>query len=73
MTTITINERTKAGRALLELAKLLSLTNKGVEINKEGSYSPEFIEKIQKAEKNIKEGKTKTIDPNDVWGSLGLK
>jgi hypothetical protein len=73
MTTITINERTKAGKALLELAKLLSLTNKGVKINEEGSYNPEFVEKILKAEKNIKEGKTKTIDPNDVWGSLGLK
>ncbi|MBF4473167.1 MULTISPECIES: DUF2683 family protein [Flavobacterium] len=73
MTTITINERTKAGKALLELAKLLSLTNKGVEINEESTYAPEFVEKIMKAEKNIKEGKTKTIDPNDVWGSLGLK
>ncbi|WP_348824161.1 DUF2683 family protein [Flavobacterium aestuarii] len=73
MTTITINERTKAGKALLELAKLLSLTNKGVEINEESPYKPEFVEKILKAEKNIKEGKTKTIDPNDVWGSLGLK
>ena len=73
MTTITINERTKAGKTLLELAKLLSLTNKGVEINEESTYNPEFVEKILKAEKNIKEGKTKTIDPNDAWGSLGLK
>lgn len=30
MTTITINERTKAGKTLLELAKLLAATNKGV-------------------------------------------
>lgn len=33
MTTITINERTKAGKALLELANLLATNNKGVTIN----------------------------------------
>lgn len=33
MTTITINERTKAGKALLELANLLASSNKGVIIN----------------------------------------
>jgi len=70
MTTITINERTKAGKTLLELAKLLSLTNKGVEINEESPYDPEFVVKILEAEKR---GNYKTIDPDDVWGSLGLK
>lgn len=33
MTTITVNERTKAGKALLELAKMLAVTNKGVSID----------------------------------------
>jgi len=33
MTTITINERTKAGKTLLELANLLATSNKGVTIN----------------------------------------
>lgn len=33
MTTITINERTKAGKAILELAKLLSESSKGVVID----------------------------------------
>lgn len=73
MTTITINEHTKAGKTLLELARLLSVNDKAVEIKEESPYNPEFVEKILKAEKNIKEGKTKTIDPNDIWGSLGLK
>ena len=40
---------------------------------RKSAYNPEFVEKTLKAEQNIKEGKTKTIDPNDVWGSLGLK
>jgi hypothetical protein len=30
MTTIIINERTKAGKTMLELAKMLSASNKGV-------------------------------------------
>ena len=43
-------------------------------INKEeGLYSPEFIEKVRKAEENIKNGETTTLNPDDIWGSLGLK
>ncbi|MCL6461181.1 MAG: hypothetical protein I4O51_04835 [Flavobacterium micromati] len=72
MTTITVNKRTKAGKALLELAKLLSISNKGVVIE-ESPYNPEFVKKIIEAEKNILDGNYKTIDPNDLWGSLGLK
>lgn len=70
MTTITLNKRTKAGKTLLELAKLLSVTNKDIEISEESPYSPEFVEKILEAERR---GNYKTIDPNDVRGSLGLK
>ena len=70
MTIITINERTKAGKTLLELAKLLSVNDKGVEIKEDSPYNPEFVEKVLEAEKR---GNYKTIDPDDVWGSLGLK
>jgi hypothetical protein len=81
MTTITINERTKAGKTLLELAKLLALANKGVVIdeaeknelilNEEKSiYNPKFVEMIKKAQKSKKRT---IVDPDDVWGSLGLK
>jgi hypothetical protein len=70
MTTITINERTKAGKTLLELARLLSVNDKAVEIKEESPYNPEFVEKILEAEKR---GNYKTIDPDDIWGSLGLK
>jgi hypothetical protein len=77
MTKITINERTKAGKIVLELAKMLSATNKGVSIDPkeevENVYSNTFIVKIKKAEENIKKGETKILNPNDVWGSLGLK
>jgi hypothetical protein len=76
MTTITINERTKAGKALLELAKLLAVTNKGIKIEEEESpYNPEFVAKIKKSYDDYNTGKSKsiTLDPNDIWGSLGLK
>ena len=81
MTTITINERTKAGKTLLELAKLLSVSNKGVSIDegiekelileKEKSvYNPKFVAKIKLAEKQIKEGKTTTISTESIWESI---
>jgi hypothetical protein len=77
MTIISINERTKAGKIVLELAKMLATTNKGVSIvpkeELENGYSDAFVAKIKRAEKNIEKGETKTLNPNDVWGSLGLK
>lgn len=84
MTTLTIkiNERSKKGKAFLEFAKTFFDEGKDVEIiesdskaiKKEKSiYSEAFIKKIKKAEENIKNGNCITIDPNDIWGSLGLK
>jgi len=81
MTTITINERTKAGKTLLELAKLLSVSNKGVRIDEDiekekileeekGVYNPKFVAKIKLAEKQIKEGKTTTINTDSIWESI---
>ena len=81
MTTITINERNKAGKTLLELAKLLSISNNGVSIDegieieliikkKKSSYNPKFVAMVKKAQKSKKRT---IVDPNDVWGSLGLK
>lgn len=83
MITITINERTKAGKIVLELAKMLSVTNKGVSIDselnktavtvterKKDTYNPEFVKMILKSSKSKKRT---VINPDDVWGSLGLK
>lgn len=81
MTTITINERTKAGKTLLELAKILSVNNKGVRIDVElgkesilkeeaSRYNPKFVAMVKKAQKSTKRT---IVDPNDIWGSLGLK
>lgn len=81
MTTITINERTKAGKIVLQLARMLSASNKGVTIDSQIgndfslsddgiSYNPKFVAMVKKAQKSKKRT---IIDPNDVWGSLGLK
>ena len=45
MTTITINERTKAGKIVLELAKMLSVSNKGVAIETKENSSKKVIKK----------------------------
>ena len=82
MTTIKINERTKTGKAFMVMLETFFKGVEGIEIietdskkiNKvEGLYSPEFIEKVRKAEENIKNGETTTLNPDDIWGSLGLK
>lgn len=38
MITIEINERTKAGKALLETARIMAQKNEGIEITKENSF-----------------------------------
>lgn len=61
MTTITINERTKAGKTLLELAKMLSASNKGVTIESEAvektvpNNTDEFLKKVRRSAKHARE------------------
>ncbi len=83
MTTIKINERTKTGKAFMEMFEAFFKGVEGIEIvetdhygqvNEEQSiYSPEFIEKVRKAEENIKNGETTRLNPEDILGSLGIK
>jgi len=72
MTTITLNEKTKAGKIVLELAKIVAQSNKGISIEAVAvkDYSNEFKEKIRKAEQEIKEGKTITITTQSIWESI---
>jgi hypothetical protein len=82
MTTLTIkiNESSKKGKAFLEFAKTFFNDEKDVEIVESGSnitkaetenlYNPEFVAMVKKAQKSKKRT---VIDPNDIWGSLGLK
>jgi hypothetical protein len=52
--------------ALKAIAKALKIS---VE-TKKSPYDPDFVATIKGAEKR---GNYKTIDPDDVWGSLNLK
>lgn len=76
MTTLTIkiNEKSKKGKAFLEFAQTFFADSKDVEItkkeDKEECYNPEFVEMVLKASKSKKRT---TVDPNDIWGSIGLK
>ena len=69
MITIEINERTKAGKALLEVARLFSKEKKGVKII-ESPYNPEFVAEIKAREKSSKGKKMDRVNPDDVWGSI---
>jgi len=67
METLIMHPETKEQLAALKaVAKALKVS---VE-TKKSPYNPEFVEMIKTAEKR---GNFKTIDANDVWGSLGLK
>lgn len=79
MTTIKINERTKTGKAFMAMFEAFFKGVDGIEIiendskktkKEESFYSAEFIEKIKKAEDNIKKGKTTRLNPEDIWGSI---
>ncbi len=49
MITIEINERTKAGKALLETARIMAQKNEGIEITQENTI---LIAKIKRNRKN---------------------
>ncbi|HAH56068.1 MAG TPA: hypothetical protein DCM02_12510 [Flavobacterium sp.] len=84
MTTLTIkiDKRTKAGKEFMAMSEPFFNNVEGIEIvetnskeieNEYYTYSPEFKEKIKRAQENIKRGEFVTLNPNDIWGSLGLK
>lgn len=78
--TIKINKRTKAGKAFLAMSESFFKGVNGIEIIEQDSkkvknelnslYNPEFVAMVKKAHNS----KIRTvIDPNDLWGSIGLK
>lgn len=79
MTTIKINERTKAGKAFMAMFEAFFKGVDGIEIvendsekrkKEESLYDPEFVKMVLESAKSKKRT---VIDPNDIWGSLGLK
>lgn len=69
--TVKINERSKLGKAIMDLLISTSKESDAVEfVEQKSPYNPEFVKKIKQAQKR---GVYREIDPKDVWGSLGLK
>ncbi|MDN3587254.1 hypothetical protein QWY86_11280 [Pedobacter aquatilis] len=67
METLIMHPETKEQLAALKaIAKALKVNIE----TKKSPYNPEFVKIIKNAEKK---GNYKTVDPDDVWGSLGLK
>jgi len=78
--TIKINEKTKAGKAFRAMTETFLKNAKGIEIienpsdTEEKVYNLEFLKMIKARAENIKDkSKWTLLDPNDVWGSLGLR
>jgi phosphoribosylformylglycinamidine (FGAM) synthase-like enzyme len=77
--TIKIDERTKEGKAFMAMTDVFFKNKEGIEITKSNSrkdkkeespYNPDFVAMVKKAQKSKKRT---VVNPNDVWGSLGLK
>jgi hypothetical protein len=75
MATIIINEKSKQAKAIIAMLKTFDFVEfiSNADKNEKEDYSPEFVEKVKKAKQEIKEGKTIVMNPEDIWGSLGLK
>jgi hypothetical protein len=69
METIIIQTDPKKSKAIKQFLKAF-----GVMFETEKSpYAPAFVKKIKARTQNAEAGNTVTIDPNNLWESLGLK
>ena len=74
MVTIKVKENSKQAKAIIEMLKTFSFVEFVDDSKNEKSpYDPKFVAKILKAQKEITTGNTLVLNPNDIWGSLGLK
>jgi len=74
MITIEINERTKAGKALLQAARIMAQKNEGIEITKENSI---LISKIKRNRQKQILSETEKADfleelRNELWIWKGI-
>jgi len=75
MTTIKINDKSKQAKAIIAMLRAFDFVEfiSSEKIEEKNTYNPDFEAKMKKAMQEIKEGKTTLINPDDVWGSIGLK
>ena len=75
MTTITLNidEKSKKGKALLAFLKAFKIDqNDDISLVEEpkSPYNKDFVNKIEKSRKEIKEGKSIKIETASIWESI---
>jgi len=63
---LTINERTSAGKALLNYLLSLGVIN-DAPAKKDSPYNPEYVAMIKRSQKEAREGKCKAIKTEDLW------
>jgi hypothetical protein len=75
MNTFIVHADGKVSKALVAIFKALDVTFeiKKEQAEEESPYDPAFVKKILERAENAKKGNVTTIDPKDLWGSLGLK
>ena len=69
-----INENSEKGKALLAFLKAFHIDKQQADVElveePESPYNPEFVAKIQKAEKDIENGRTHPIETDSIWESI---
>ena len=75
MITITLNidEKSKKGKALLAFLKAFKIDqNEDISLVEESKspYNKDFVNKIEKSRKEIKEGKSIKIETASIWESI---
>ncbi|WP_026978435.1 DUF2683 family protein [Flavobacterium tegetincola] len=72
MDTIIIHAEPKKKKALIEILKAFDIPYE-VKKKAEKTYDPEFVKMVLERRASAKNGNTTLINPEDLWGSLGLK
>jgi len=72
MDTIIIKSEPKQTKALKEILKAFNVSFT-ITKQEDKPYDPEFVKMVLKRSASAKKGNVTPIDPNDLWGSLGLK
>lgn len=67
---ITLSVHSKNKKQLAAVEDVLNALNIAFKKQDESPYDPEFVAMVKKAKKR---GNYKTIDANNIWGSLNLK
>jgi len=71
MQTIIIHAESAKIKAIAAFLKAFGVSFE-IKKTEEEPYDPAFVQMILDRAENARKGSTRTINPNDLWGSLGL-